>query len=104
MAAAEHAAEERGLVLAPTPTDAARTRSVLAGVGIAAVPCADLNELCRELEAGAGAAVLTEESLDGEGEGRLAGPLARQPPWSDFPLLLLTGGGADSPIALRALE
>src|SRR4051794_21419801 len=95
---------ERVLVLAPTPRDAVLCQEVLAGAGVASAACADLAVLCRELAAGAGAALLTEESLAGGGSRCLAEALATQPPWSDLPLLLLTGGGADSPVALTALE
>jgi two-component system, sensor histidine kinase len=101
---AEQRLEERVLVLAPTSKDAARSQTILKGAGIDCVSCGDLSKLCREIEAGAGAAVLTEESLAGAGETGLAQILARQPPWSDLPLLVLTAGGADSPVALHALE
>jgi signal transduction histidine kinase/CheY-like chemotaxis protein len=96
-------AEERVLVLAPTAKDADASRTLLAEAGMECTICADLATLCRELEAGAGAAVLTEEALLDDEVGALAEVVGRQPPWSDLPLLLLTGGGADSLVALRAL-
>src|SRR5579871_6207249 len=99
-----HPAEERVLVLAPTARDGALCRAILTDAGMACVPCADLAETCRELETGAGAAVLTEEALGREGFDRLVETLSRQPAWSDFPILLLTGGGATSELALRTLE
>jgi signal transduction histidine kinase len=96
--------EERVVVLAPTEKDALRSRSVLAEVGLACAICPSLEVLCRELRRGVGAVVLTEESLAEDGERQLAEALARQPAWSELPILVLTGGGADSPLALRALE
>ena len=57
----------------------------------------------RELGRGAAAVLVAEEAI-AEDNGRLATLLARQPAWSDLPVLLLTLAGADSPIAARALE
>jgi signal transduction histidine kinase/ActR/RegA family two-component response regulator len=95
--------EECVLVLAPTPRDAQTSQALLAGDGLTCVLCLDLAALCRQIESGAGAAVLTEEALAADRDGRLAEVLRCQPPWSDLPLILLTGGGADSPVALAAL-
>ncbi|MBE0596827.1 MAG: response regulator [Desulfuromonadales bacterium] len=95
--------EERVLVLAPTPRDTQICCETLAQAGITGVPCGNLTELCNQLEAGAGAALLTEEAFSAEGV-----PLQRwlqaQPSWSDFPLLFLTRGGAESLVALRAMN
>ena len=96
--------EERVLVLAPTPKDAERSGAILAEAGVRCTTCADLDVLCRELRAGVGAVILTEESLANGGEDCLTEVLSGQPAWSEVPLLVLTGGGADSPVALRALE
>ena len=41
----------------------------------------------------AGAAILTEESLQNGTIGALAHKLSEQPPWSDFPIIVLTGSG-----------
>ena len=98
------AAEERVLVLAPTPRDAARTLDVLASAAVAAVACPDLDALCRGMTAGAAAAVLTEEAVLADRAGALAAAVRGQPPWSDLPLVVLTGGGTDSAAAAVALE
>jgi signal transduction histidine kinase len=50
-------------------------------------------ELCDEISKGAGAAIVSEEALSGDGIYRLQPVLAQQPSWSDFPLLLLIAGG-----------
>ncbi|HEY6820564.1 MAG TPA: ATP-binding protein [Burkholderiales bacterium] len=96
--------DERVLVLAPTARDAALCEAILAEAGVACLACRDLGSACRALGEGAGAAVLSEEALMRGGLARLVEVVGRQPEWSDFPLLLLTGEGADSELALRAIE
>jgi PAS domain S-box-containing protein len=96
--------ETRVLVLAPTGRDAELIETVLDKAGFAAATCADMTSLCRELAAGAGAALLAEEALRENEREQLVDFLAEQPPWSDVPLLVLTHQGADSPAALQALD
>ncbi|MFL5245378.1 MAG: ATP-binding protein [Gemmataceae bacterium] len=96
--------ENRVLVLAPTDKDAELSRTIFKGAGIECAFCRDLAEVRQEQAAGAAVAVLTEEALGGEVERLLIEELAKQPPWSDFPIIVLTRGGADSPAALRALD
>src|SRR5262249_28308951 len=56
-------------------------------------------------DAGAGAALLAEESLQPPVMQRLVERCGRQPPWSDFPLLIFLGGGGESAgTALRMLD
>jgi len=43
---------------------------------------------------GAGAAIVAEEALDEESIELLGQSVAAQPAWSDFPIIVLTGGGA----------
>jgi signal transduction histidine kinase len=50
--------------------------------------------LCLEIERGAGAAIVSEEALIGSAITKVRQVIERQPPWSDFPLILLTVGGA----------
>ena len=57
-----------------------------------------------ELEEGAGSLVITEETLTDEGMRQLQAALARQPAWSDLPIVVLTNGGANSNISAYALE
>ncbi len=95
--------EERVLVLAPTTGDAAVTRSVLTDAGMACAVCADVDALCRAFEEGAGAILLTEESL-AAGVEPLVETLWRQPGWSDVSVILLTDRGADSPVAMWAMD
>lgn len=91
--------DERVLVLMPTARDGERTARVLAEAGLACAVCDGLVQLCREIERGGGAALLTEEAVEGDREGRLRAALEAQPPWSDFPLVVLARQGAeDAPI------
>jgi signal transduction histidine kinase/CheY-like chemotaxis protein len=81
---------ERVLVLAPRDRDADLTTELLAREQVAGLPCTDVSTLCRRLEEGAGAAILVEEVLTDRAIDGIAQELARQPPWSDFPFVILT--------------
>jgi signal transduction histidine kinase/ActR/RegA family two-component response regulator len=97
-------ADERVLLLAPTGRDAHMISRVLGEEGVATEACADIEEFCQKLTDGAGAAFITEEALTPRALNCLVEVLAEQPPWSDFPLLLLTSGGANAPVNLRVLK
>jgi signal transduction histidine kinase len=102
MAAAE---DLRLLLLTPTGRDAALTAAVLAESGIGCTACEDWAHLRDELDRGAGVVVLAEEALLWNGDGdAFVHCLESQPPWSDLPVLLLTGRGADSAAANRAAQ
>ena len=64
MATPEQSPDERVLVLMPTAQDAERTRALLAEAGMACATCADVEAVCRELAAGAGVVLLTDEAVD----------------------------------------
>lgn len=102
--ACDQSLEQRVLVLAPNDKDAALTGRFLAEARLPCFLCPDLNSLCEELERGAGAAILTEQALAAGQLQCLLTVLARQPPWSEFPLVVLTTGGADSLIGVQALS
>src|SRR4051812_30126639 len=95
--------EDRALVLAPTARDAVASRDLLAAAGVRCLVCATLADVCREAEQGAGAGVVTAGAVVGDRDGRFAGLLRAQPPWSDLPLIVLTPPGAEPPQLLRAL-
>ena len=80
--------EERVLILAPRGRDAAVTGQVLAQAGTGTEPCPDMAALLDGLAAGAGAALVTEEALDGDLDALFAW-LDAQPAWSDFPFIVL---------------
>ncbi len=85
------APELRVLVLAPTRNDAALTAQFLQSAGLAAEICANLAELCARIAGGCGAVVLAEEALAVPSIDILLTTLARQPSWSDLPLVIITG-------------
>ena len=80
---------ERVLVMMPTARDAERTAALLAEAHVATSVCADVDQLCREVRAGAGAALLTDETLASDGGGQLSEALRDQPTWSALPILVL---------------
>jgi len=89
--------ERRLLILAPTGRDAQLSRTMLAEHGVRCAICADLPSLVSEMALGAGAVLISEESLQTVEQLYLLGErLARQPPWSDIPVLFLAHHGADS--------
>jgi signal transduction histidine kinase/ActR/RegA family two-component response regulator len=102
--AAPRCRDESVLLLAPTAKDAVLCRGILGEAGMECVLCGDVAELCCGIDAGAGVAVLSEESLTTSSLEQLRGAVRRQPAWSDFPLLVLTEQGADSELVLRTLE
>ena len=95
---------ERVLVLMPSRRDAERTAALLAEAGIECSLCAELSELCRELRVGAGAALLTEETLAADMTGQLAEALREQPAWSALPLLVLVREGWIENAPLAAVQ
>ena len=99
-----HDLERRVLVLAPTVRDAANTTQILGQAGIRTTVCRELQALLHELEAGAGAVVVTEETLAAGRMGSLTGFLRKQPKWSDLPFIAVTRGGPDSVAAVQAME
>lgn len=99
-----HGETERVLVRAPTGRDAALVCRVLEDEGIRCAVCRDGDDLDRELERGAGAAIVEQEALDAQAISRIVSRLEAQPLWSDLPLLVLTRreGGVDQVVG--ALE
>jgi two-component system, sensor histidine kinase len=99
--------EERVVIVAPIGRDAAVATGILKEAGMVAVACPDLGALLAEIDRGAGVAVLTEEAVQDVDRAALVAWLAAQPPWSDFPFVLLTrqGGGLErNPVALQLME
>jgi signal transduction histidine kinase/CheY-like chemotaxis protein len=98
---------ERALILAPSGRDATIAASLLAEAGLISRVNQTLPDLVRELAAGAGFAILTEEALHTANLQPLVHWLDSQPEWSDFPFVLLTqkGGGLErNPAAKRFLD
>jgi PAS domain S-box-containing protein len=101
---ASNSVGERVLVLLPTARDAERTTTLLAEAGVASARCNDLGELCRELRAGAGAMLLTDEALASDSAGQLSEALREQPAWSALPVLVLAREGWTGDARLAAVQ
>ena len=87
---------ERALILAPRGRDALVARDILNDAQLSTIVCRDLDDLLQQLRRGADMAIITEEALRGDTRA-LAGWVSAQPPWSDFPFIVLTehGGGVE---------
>lgn len=77
-------------MLAPTGRDNSAACAVLAHAGLSCEPCSGSGDLRTKLEAGAGAAVIAEEAFFGTDPAPLFDWVRDQPPWSDFPFIVLT--------------
>lgn len=98
---------KRALILAPQGRDAHVAVSILQEGGLTADICHDLHRLIAEIAAGAGVAVLTDDAIRNTDIKVLVEWIQSQPPWSDFPIVLLTqrGGGVErNPDAARQME
>ncbi len=98
---------ERTLILAPRGRDAVVAKGILRDARIHSEICLDLAELVQAIGRGADLAILTEEATRGSDVRGVMDWVAAQPPWSDFPFILLTehGGGLErNPAAARLTE
>lgn len=98
---ASDAQEERILIFAPRGRDAQVMCAVLTREGFGCDSVNSFDELADNIAAGAGAAIVAEEALQGVDLGRVRAWLECQPHWSDFPFVVLlapvtgvAGGGA----------
>jgi signal transduction histidine kinase len=85
--------ELRVLVMAPVGQDARAIAELLMGRGLPTRICNGEAECCAEINAGAGAVLLTEEALETGRGCDVLGALKMQPQWSELPLIILTTGG-----------
>ena len=82
--------EQRVLVLAPIGRDAQAAAQHLAESKLDSVICDDVDDLLAKLGEGAVIALVTEEAFLRGGTHALEKWVAGQPPWSDFPFIVLT--------------
>ena len=95
---------ERAAILAPQGRDALVAADILREGGLTAEICSDLRSLSEKIAAGSGVAVLTDDAIRNADIRILAEWVKSQPPWSDFPFVVLTerGGGLErNPVAVR---
>src|SRR5689334_13629165 len=97
-------AARRVLLVAPTAKDAEVTSAILAQSRIVCVACATLHQLSREIEAGVGAILLTEEALIAKGIDEVVDTLNRELPWSEPPIVVLTSHPDVSPVRAPMLQ
>src|SRR5688572_24093867 len=97
------ATELRVLVCAPIGRDGTLTADLLHRAGIACHACGSMSELCDRLAEGAGAVLITEETLLDPAVDVFAAVLEAQPAWSDVSVLLFAGGHR-SDASLRTLR
>ncbi len=88
--------ENRVLVLAPAGRDSELACRTLSEAGIPADELTSVEDLCARIARGPGAVLLTEEALHPKALGLLEAVMAEQPPWSDLPMLVFSGGPGGS--------
>jgi signal transduction histidine kinase len=81
------------LIFAPFGKDAQLIERVLVQSSVTVYTIPSMPELEAAICEQAGAAIITEEILQNGAIGSLAQKLSAQPPWSDFPVIVLTGSG-----------
>ncbi|HVO63133.1 MAG TPA: ATP-binding protein [Terriglobales bacterium] len=96
--------ESQVLIFAPFGKDGALIEKILQSSGVAARVLSEPSALAEAIQKGAGAAIVTEEALSVEAIDLLARSIATQPAWSDFPMLVLTGGGSSTPMTENAVR
>jgi signal transduction histidine kinase len=98
-----HGTDERVLVLLRESRDAGSVPRVLESIGVASLRCATPEELCAEIDKGAGAVLAEEEALSPEAGALLLGTLHTQPSWSELPIILLLRRGPETRMSRDAL-
>jgi signal transduction histidine kinase/ActR/RegA family two-component response regulator len=86
----------RILIVAPLGRDAAAMVELLQSHGYLAQVCGGLADAAAAMDQGAGALLLTEESLEREQMAALLPRLDGQPAWSELPVIILTTVGERS--------
>jgi PAS domain S-box-containing protein len=81
-------------VLTPTGQDGRMVQKVLRGAGLDPRVCANMGQICELIgKEEIGVLLLAEEALAPDARDELFESLDRQPPWSDVPIVILTGEG-----------
>jgi PAS domain S-box-containing protein len=96
--------DERVLILSPKGRDQEFARSVFERAAVGFCFCSDLDSICRELDRGCGAVLIPEEVVDPDRPDCFSRWLAKQPPWSDLPVLILARLGADSTSVAQVMD
>jgi signal transduction histidine kinase/ActR/RegA family two-component response regulator len=94
----------RILVVPPTLRDAKATEDILLRAGLSHCICKSIPALVREMRIGAGALLLTDDSLTMPGLSELLRAIDSQPAWSDIPVIVLMRSGADTATVANILK
>src|SRR4051812_9184133 len=98
------ATPEKIAILSPTGQDARLMVETLSEESVPACAVRDVPRLCAMILRGEVAAVvIAEEALNSESVTLLNETLARQAPWSDLPIILMTSGGQSSLASPRVM-
>jgi signal transduction histidine kinase len=100
-------ADERTLILAPLGRDGTVAHTILRDANIFAEICRTFHELVAGIKDGCELAIVTEEAFRSVDMRALSAWVSSQPPWSDFPFIVLTehGGGVErNPMAAQLTE
>lgn len=87
------------VVYAPIGRDGPASAELLSRSGMDAVVCHSVDEVLRRAETDADAVFIAEEGLFGQDLEGLAAWVNKQPPWSDFPFVVLTSKHEQSAVA-----
>ncbi|MBA3915569.1 MAG: PAS domain-containing protein [Acidobacteriales bacterium] len=83
-------------IYAPTGRDGRLISQLLARHAVSSQVCGTLLAVVEAIDKGVGVVLLAEESLTPAAIEQLSRVLKAQPPWSDVPVIVLTGGGDPS--------
>ncbi len=77
------------VVVAPIGADAKNMCAVLTRAGVKSLVAKNTDEAAKWVDAGAGALLMTEEAVSSRHNAGLVAAFARQPPWSEIPLIIV---------------
>ena len=104
MAEASRNRSEQVVVFLPIGRDCRLVCDALTKAEIEASACANMTDFLTAVRGGAGVGILGEETLTRQSYASLESWIKQQPPWSDFPLIILTSGGESAPNTLSTHE
>lgn len=96
--------EQRVLIFPPSRRDGEVTREVLRRAGLLCVVCHDAAEVAQEIDVGSGALIMTDAALAARRIQIVLTSLARQPAWSDLPVVLLCQTSPQTPAPSTTLK
>lgn len=96
--------EQRVLIFPPGRRDGEVTQEVLRRAGLLCTVCHDATQVAQEIDAGTGALIMTDAALSTRSIQIVLTSLARQPAWSDLPVVLLCQTSPDTPAVSNVLK